>query len=147
MPAFAIGWRVKLFRLAILLAPLLLAACASGPQQRADDASVQASGVSPAVYDGLVQREDLSLSDIKALARARVGDGIVLRYLKERRTVYHLGGSQVAGLRRAGVSPSVIDYLVHTPATYAADSYNYGPYTQNPFYPFFGPGGGGGGPR
>jgi hypothetical protein len=115
----------------------LLAACGLTDQQKADYARVQRSGVSPAVYDKMVHQDALSLWDLKALARAGVSDAIVLRYLRDQHTVYYLSSDDVTGLRKAGVSQSVVDYMLQSPRQYSS-SYYYGPY---PYYydPFFGP--------
>ena len=101
--------------------PLLLAACGLSPEQKADYARVQASGVSSAIYDKMVHGDALSLYDIKALSRAHVSDGIILRYLRDQGTVYFLNSDDVASLRKAGVSQSIIDYMLQT-------SRGYGPY-------------------
>jgi len=96
----------------------LLTACGLSDQEKADYSSVQASGVSPAVYDKMMHGDDLSLYDIKALTRARASDGVILRYLRNRQTVYFLNTGDVEGLRKAGVSPSLIDYMLRTPGLY-----------------------------
>src|SRR5208283_4482172 len=106
---------MKLLRFLVLLAPLLFTACGLSPQQKADYASVHASGVSSAVYDKMVHGDDLSLYDIKALARARVSDAVILRYLRDQGTVYYLNSDDVTSLRKAGVSQSIVDYMLQTP--------------------------------
>ena len=112
-----------------------LTACGLSEQQKADYASVQRSGVSSAVYDKMMHGDNLSVYDIKALARAHVNDGIILRYLRDQGTVYDLNSDDVTGLREAGVSQSIVDYMLQTPRTYAPDYYpGYGPYG-----PAFGP--------
>ena len=111
---------MRLFRLAAILLPLLLAACGLSPQQQADYAEVRDSGVNPAVYDKMVHGDDLSLYDIKDLARAHVPDDIVLRYLRHRKTVYYLTTVDIGGLKTANVSPTIIDYLLQTPRVYAS---------------------------
>ena len=120
---------MKLFRILVLLAPLLLTACGLSDQQKADYTAVQRSGVSSAIYDKMMHGDPLSLSDIKALARARVSDGVVLRYLRDQGTVYALNSSDVESLRKAGVSQSVIDYMLQTPQMNGPNYYpGYGPY-------------------
>ena len=99
--------------LLFLLAPLLLGACASD-QDLADQAAVERSGVSPAIYDKMVNDDDLGISDIAALSRARVNDGIVLRYIRDHDTVYILSSQDISYLEKSGVSPSIIDYMVQT---------------------------------
>jgi hypothetical protein len=85
----------------------------------------------------MVHQDALSLWDIKALAKAGVSDAIVLRYLRDQRSVYYLSSDDVTGLRKAGVSQSIVDYMLQTPQRYAT-AYYYGPY---PYYydPFWGP--------
>jgi hypothetical protein len=128
---------MRLSRLLILLLPLFLAACGLTDQQKADYAHVHASGVNSAVYDKMVHGDALSLYDIKALSHAGVSDGIILRYLRDQGTVYNLNSSDVGSLRKAGVSQSIVDYMLQTPRMYG---YGYGP-GPYPYYgdPFWGP--------
>ena len=132
---------MKLLRVLVVLVPLLFTACGLSDQQKADYARVQASGVSSAVYDKMVHGDDLSLYDIKALTRAHVSDGIILRYLRDQETVYYLNSDDVANLRKAGVSQSIVDYMLQTPRMYGPDFYpaigvgvGYGPYWGDPFW-------------
>jgi hypothetical protein len=62
-----------------------------------------------------VHHDALSVGDIKALARAGVSDAIILRYIRDHQTVYNLNAEDVTSLRKAGVSTSVIDYMLQTP--------------------------------
>ena len=94
--------------------PLLLAACAPSEQQLADRNAVEQSGVSPAIYDKMLHDDDLGISDVAALRRARVNDGIVIRYIRDHDTVYYLSQRDISYLQGEGVSPSVIDYMVQT---------------------------------
>ena len=134
---------MKLSRLLILLVPLFLTACGLSDQQKADYARVQASGVSSAIYDKMVHGDALSLYDIKALSRAGVSDGIILRYLRDQHTIYNLNSDDVAGLRKAGVSQSIVDYMLQTPQMYGSDiyPYPYGYYGYGPYWggPYWGP--------
>lgn len=140
---------MKLFRLVVFVAPLLLTACGLSPQQKADYASVQQSGVSSAIYDKMMHSDDLSLYDIKSLSRAHVSDGVILRYLRDRGTVYNLNSDDVGGLRKAGVSQSIVDYMLQTSRIYGGGyypGYGYGPYWGDPYWggPYWGPYWGGG---
>ncbi len=132
---------MRFLRLAVALVPLLLAACGLTEQQKADYAQVYRSGVDSAVYDKMVHGDELGLYDIKALSHAGVSDAITLRYLRNQRTVYYLTAEDVAGLRKAGVSTSVVDYMLQTPRIYASyypaigAGYGYFPY----YDPFWGP--------
>jgi len=106
-----------------LLLPLFLSACGLSPQQKADYAQVEESGVSPAVYDS---------------------SAIILRYLRDHGTVYYISSSDVTSLEKAGVDRSVIDYMLQT----ARGGYSGGgPYPYDGFYdpywygpPWYGPG-------
>jgi hypothetical protein len=132
---------MKLSRLlALLVVPLVLAACGPTAQQQADYTAVQRSGVPDAVYDKMVHGDALSLNDIEDLSRARVNDGIILRYIRDQGTIYTLNSADVTNLRRAGVSQSVVDYMLQS----AHDFYNYPP-VYDPYYgpwwgPWYGPG-------
>jgi hypothetical protein len=132
---------MRLLRIAVALVPLLLAACGSSAERQADLAAVQRSGVNPAVYDKMVHGDDLGLYDIKDLRRAGVSDDVVLRYLQSRKTVYYLTAEDVGGLKKADVSPTVINYMLQTPRRYASyypaigAGFGYFPY----YDPFWGP--------
>jgi len=141
---------MKLSRLFFLFVPLFFTACGLSPEQKADYAKVQESGVSSAVYDKMVHGDDLSLWDIKDLARAHVSDGVVLRYLRDHGTVYYLNSDDVADLRKAGVSQSIVDYMLQTPGAYGPGpnvSIGVGPYWGGPYWggPYWGGGYWGGG--
>ena len=132
---------MKLLRLLVLLVPLLFTACGLSDQQKVDYARVQASGVSSAIYDKMVHGDDLSLYDIKALSRAHVSDGVILRYLRDQHSVYYLNSDDVSGLRKAGVSQSIVDYMLQTPQGYGLGPYpvigvgvGYGPYWGGPYW-------------
>jgi hypothetical protein len=132
---------MRFFRLAVLLVPLSLAACSLSPQEQADLAVVHNSGVNPAVYDMMERGIDLDVADVTDLHLAGVPDDVILRYLREKRTVFYLTKINVGVLKTAGVSDQVIDYMGQTPRMYT--SYNgaignglgYFPY----YDPFWGP--------
>src|ERR1700753_931962 len=91
-----------------------LTACGLSEQQKADYASVQRSGVSSAIYDKMVHGDDLSIYDVKALSQAHVNSGVILRYMRDRGTIYVLSSTDVKGLLNAGVSQSIVDYMMAT---------------------------------
>jgi hypothetical protein len=100
--------------LLVLPLTLVLAACAPTEQQRADDAAVMNSGVSPAIYDKMLHEDDLSISDIVALSQAHVNDGIIIRYIRDQDTTYIIGRRDIQYMQNNGVSQSVIDFMVQT---------------------------------
>jgi hypothetical protein len=126
--------------LALLVLPLFLAACGPTPQQTADIDAVQRSGVPAATYDKMIHDDPLALSDVEALSHAGVNDGVILRYIRNQGTIYTLNSADVVRLRHAGVSQSVIDYMLATARSY----YDYPP-VYDPWYgpwwgPWYGPG-------
>ena len=130
---------MKFFRILVFALPLLLTACGLSEQQKADYAAVQRSGVNSATYDKMVHGDDLSLYDVKALARAGVSEGVILRYMRNQGTIYVLNAGDVDGLLKAGVSKSVVDYMMSTPHIYGPTVYpvvsvGYGPYWGGPYW-------------
>jgi hypothetical protein len=132
-----------------LFLPLLLTACGLSPQQKADYARVESSGVSPAIYDKMLHGDDLSISDVEALSRNGVNPGIIVRYIRDHGTIYFLSATDVSSLQKAGVDSSVVDYMLQTGRRGYGYPYGpgypydypygpYGPYWGDPYY--FGPG-------
>jgi hypothetical protein len=134
---------MKPFRYLVFLLPLLLAACDLSPQQKADYAAVQGSGVSPAIYDKMVHDDDLGLHDIEALSRAHVNPAVILRYIRDHDTVYYLNSSDIKQLQAAGVDASIVDYMLQTarggwwgegPYPYPYAGWGYGPWWYGPYF-------------
>jgi hypothetical protein len=124
---------MKTMRLALLASSLLLAGCGLSQQEKLDLASVQNSGVNASTYDKMLHNDDLGVSDVCALERAGVNEGVILRYLRERGTVYVLSDHDIARLKSAGASESLIDYMNHTEVANAISYptttvYTYAPY-------------------
>jgi len=117
----------------LVAAAALLAGCGLSDQQIADYASVQRSGVSPAIYDKMVHGDPLSINDVISLSQARVSDAVIVRYIRDQGTVYALNGEDFDHLQKSGVSPSVIDFMARTgypgPGPYP---YGPGPYIYPP---------------
>ena len=143
---------MRLNRIFLLALPLLVTACGPTAQERADDAAVMRAGVSAATYDKMVHDDQLSVTDIENLARAHVSEGVTIRYLRDHSSYYSLNSTDVAHLLKAGVSHSVIDYMLQSDRNYGAyggspyGAYGYGaydPYWLGPWYgfnPWFGSG-------
>jgi len=104
--------RARFFLLAA--AALALAGCGSSPQEKADLASVRRPGVPIALYDKMVRGQDLSIADVITLSQAHVGDDVIVRYIRDQRTIYRLTGRDIARLQHGGVSQPVIDFMLHT---------------------------------
>ena len=108
-----------------------LTGCGLSDQQKADYASVERSGVSPAIYDKMEHGDPLSINDIIALSRAHVSDSVIVRYIRDQGTVYSLSPQDMDGLTHAGVSPSVVDFMARTGYP-GPGPYPYGPYVYPP---------------
>ncbi len=115
MAAIIIGTKAGVRRfLLFAIAALALAGCEASQQQKTDIASVQRAGVSPALYDKMVRGESLTIDDVIALSKARVGDDVIVRYIRDQHTIYRLTSGDFARLHHGGVSQSVIDFMDHT---------------------------------
>jgi hypothetical protein len=134
---------MKPSRYLVFLLPLVLAGCDLSPQQKADYAAVQGSGVSPAIYDKMVHDDDLSIHDIESLSRAHVNSGVILRYLRDHDTVYFLNTADIKEMQAAGVDPSIVDYMLQTarggwwgqgPYPYPYGGWGYGPWWYGPYF-------------
>jgi hypothetical protein len=126
---------MKMRLLILVVAACSLAGCGLSDQQKADYASVQRAGVSPAIYDKMMHDDPLSIGDIITLSQAGVSDGVIVRYIRDHGTVYVLNGADFDRLHKGGVSNSVVDFMAHTGYPGA---YPYGPYGPGPgpyFYP------------
>lgn len=60
------------------------------------------------------QGQPLSEMDIQALSRAGIGDDLIISQIRNSRTVYHLSTADIIALKNAGVSESVIDFMINT---------------------------------
>jgi hypothetical protein len=120
--------------LLLFAATCALVGCGLSDQQKADYASVERTGVSPAIYDKMVHGDPLSVGDVIALSQARVSDGVIVRYIRDQGTVYALNGQDFDRLQKGGVSPSVIDFMARTgyPGPYGPGPYGPGPYFYGP---------------
>ena len=124
---------MKMMHMALLAGGLLLAGCGLSQQEMLDLSSVQNSGVNAATYDKMLHNDDLGVADVCALERAGVHEDVILRYLRERGTVYVLSKHDIARLKSAGASESLIDYMNHTEIANAVSYptttvYTYAPY-------------------
>jgi outer membrane lipoprotein SlyB len=80
-------------------------------QEQAAELRAQA----PQTYVRVQRGQPLSLSDIKALAEANVGDDIIISQIRNSHTVFHLSAADIIVLHNAGVSENVINFMINTP--------------------------------
>ncbi len=74
----------------------------------------------PQTYARIDQGQPLTVADIKAMARAGIGDDVIISQIRNTRTVYRLSASDIIDLHDSGVSQKVIDYMINTASTAAA---------------------------
>jgi outer membrane lipoprotein SlyB len=61
------------------------------------------------------QGDPLTVSDVKALVGAGIGDELILSQIRNSRTVYHLSTADIIDLKNLGASDEVIDFMINTP--------------------------------
>lgn len=79
--------------------------------------AAQLRAQAPQTYTRVQQGQPLTISDIKALAEANVGDDVIISQIRNSHTVFHLSTSDIIGLHNAGVSGNVINFMIDTPNT------------------------------
>jgi surface antigen len=72
----------------------------------------------PQTLQRIDQGQPLGLADIKALARAGVGDDVIISQIRNSHTIYRLSTAEIIALKDAGVSNRVIDFMINTPSLY-----------------------------
>ena len=82
-------------------------------QEQAAELRAQA----PQTYVRVQQGQPLTISDIKALTEANVGDEVIISQIRNSHTVFHLSTSDIIDLHNAGVSENVINFMINTPNT------------------------------
>jgi hypothetical protein len=132
---------MKLHLLALFPIVLLLTACGASDRQMLDYSQVERAGVSPAVYDKMVNGDPLGISDIIVISKAHVPSDIVIRYIRDHETIYVVTQANISEMQKAGVDPSIVDYILQTAQSgyWGNGAYpyfgNYDPYFYaNPFY-------------
>jgi hypothetical protein len=123
----------------LLVLSLLLTGCGLSQQQKVDLSVVQNSGVTSTIYDKMLHGDDLSVSDLCALERAHVDEGVILRYMRNRDTIYVLSSNDISRLEKAGTSQSVIDYMQQTTAAHAVSYPAVSVVTYGPPAAYYGP--------
>ena len=94
------------------LAFALLAGCATIPEQ--DRQVLQAHRIPAPLYEKMLHREALALSEIAQLSARRVPPEFIIRYIDASLAEYQLTTDDVLVLRGVGVSDKVIDFLLTT---------------------------------
>lgn len=87
-------------------------------QEQAAELRAQA----PQTYVRVQQGQPLSLSDIKALAQAKVSDEVIINQIRNSHTVFHLSTTDIIDLHNSGVSENVINFMINSPSVVGDDS-------------------------
>jgi hypothetical protein len=115
---------MNLFRLFVpALAGFLLIGCASGPQGNPAVTSAASSrGVDAGTVLKMSQARALDFQDISNLVSKGVPTNTIVGYLNSTRKVYDLSYAQLAGLKSAGASAQLLNYLTETQGFYGNNS-------------------------
>jgi outer membrane lipoprotein SlyB len=76
----------------------------------------------PQTYARLDQGQPISVADVKALAKANIGDDVIISQIRNSRTVFRLSSTDIIDLHDSGVSDKVIDFMISTPSLYSAST-------------------------
>jgi len=69
---------------------------------------------SPRTLDRMDRGEPLTINDVIKLSQADVGDQTIIQYIRDTNSSYNLSQSQIRRLQDAGVSKSIIHYMIDT---------------------------------
>ena len=68
----------------------------------------------PQTMQRVEQGQPLTVSDVKSLTKAGIGDDLIISQIRNSRTIYHLSTADIIDLKKAGVSDKVIDFMINT---------------------------------
>ena len=68
------------------------------------------------------QAQPIGIQDVKAMAKAGLGDQLIISQIQNSRTLYRLNSAEIIDLKNSGVSEKVIDYMINTPNTVATSA-------------------------
>ena len=77
---------------------------------------MQLRAQAPQTMQRVEQSQPLTVVDVKALAKAGVGDDLVISQIRNSRTVYHMSTAEIVDLKNSGVSEKIIDFMINTPS-------------------------------
>ncbi|HSX25520.1 MAG TPA: hypothetical protein VLE89_00760 [Chlamydiales bacterium] len=69
---------------------------------------------SPRTVDRMDRGDPLTLNDVIKLSQGGVNDDTIMNYIRDTKSNYNLSQAQIRRLQDAGVSQSVINYMVET---------------------------------
>lgn len=137
-PSLTSPGRCQRIATALLAAALLLGACATTRHYEQFTEAARLHAVDQHIVSKLAAGERLNLDDIVGLSEKAYPPDTLIAYLRLQGGVYHLKSEDVSRLRKAGVSSTVIDYLLETAKARfreGANSYRYYDPWYWPHYP------------
>ena len=113
-----------ILRLSLMAIPVLwLSACASTPQVNPAVATALSSrGVDQGTYTKVTQGSVLDYNDILNLLEKKVPANVIVGYLQSTRKAYNFTYSQLQGLKAAGATPQLLNYLTETQGFYGVNT-------------------------
>jgi len=84
------------------------------------DAKARLRAEAPQTLTRVEQGQPLGVADVKAMAKAGVGDDIIISQIRNTHTAYRMSADDIIDLHNSGVSQKVIDYMINTPNTAGA---------------------------
>lgn len=69
---------------------------------------------SPRTVDRMDREEPLTINDVIKLSQGGVSDDIIIKYMGDTKSAYHLSQAQIRRLNDAGVGQRVIEYMSHS---------------------------------
>jgi outer membrane lipoprotein SlyB len=74
----------------------------------------------PQTYERVDQGQPLGLADVKAMAKAGVGDEVIISQIRSTHTIYRLSAADIIDLHNSGVSQKVMNFMINTASQGAA---------------------------
>jgi len=74
----------------------------------------------PQTYVKVNQGQPLSVADVKALAKSKINDDVIINQISSTHSVFHLSAADIIDLRDTGVSDRIINFMIATPSTAGA---------------------------
>jgi len=109
--------------LLIAACSLIVCACSSGPQVSPEVTSAASSrGVNSGTVLKMSEARVLDYQDLSNLVSKGVPASTIIAYLNSTRKVYDLTYAQLSGLKSAGATPQLLNYLTETQGFYGNNS-------------------------
>ena len=70
--------------------------------------------VSPKIVRKIYKGQRLCIDDIEAMSSVGFNDDLIIAQIYNTDSYFYLNGNQIRGLKNAGVSDNVIDYMIQT---------------------------------